>query len=149
MGMGYTVVSPMKKPERISRSMGVYAGKVTIASYNATIVQCTAITKFFKPTANATTGGFTHGLVSVQVDGPSSNGFGVAWNYASGGFKCYTPTTIVYSGSATGGAVTWGSALARVGMACASTPGTFQAVAAEAVTDDAVGDVGFIAIGFI
>ncbi|MBU2052502.1 hypothetical protein KKH13_04835 [Patescibacteria group bacterium] len=149
MAFSATVISPMKNAERISRSLGVFAGKVTIASYATTLVKCSDITKYFYPTANATTGGFTHGLCSVQIDGPSSGGFIVQWDYTTGAFKCYTPTTLVYSGSATGGAVTWGSALGRVGMACASTPGTFQAVAGEAVANDAIGTFGFVAVGFI
>ena len=148
MAFPATVISPMRQPERISRSLGVFVGKCVIASYTANAV-LTAVTKYFVPTSNGTTGGFTHGIVSVQIDGPSSGGFGISWDYTTGCFKAYTPTTIVYSGSATGAAVTWGSALGRVGMAAASTPGTFQAVAAEAVTDDAVGTFGFMAIGFI
>ena len=149
MAFSATVISPMNKPERISRSLGVFAGKVSISSYSQTLVTLTGITKYFKPTSNATTGGFAHGLCSVQIDGPSSGGFIVTWDYGTGAFKCYTPTNLVFSGSATGAAITWGSALGRVGMAAASTPGTFQTVALEAAANDAIGTFGFVAIGLI
>jgi len=149
MAFGITVESPMKKPERISRSLGVYAGKVSISSYATTLVECTALTRYFVPTSNATTGGYANGICSVQIDGPSSGGFIIHWDYATGAFRAYTPTSIVFSGSATGANVTWDSSLARVGMQAASTPGTYQAVAVEAVANDAVGTFGFIAIGFV
>lgn len=149
MAFSATVTKLTPRAERISRSLGLLAGKVSIDSYATTLVELTAITKYFKPSGNATTGGFKDGIISVQIDGPSSGGFSVAWDYGTGAFRCYTPTTIVYSGSATGGAVTWGSSLGRVGMACASYPGTFQAVAGEAVANDAIGTFGFVAIGLI
>jgi hypothetical protein len=149
MAFSATVISPMKQAERVSRSFGIYAGKVSIASYATTLVKCSDITKFFKPSGNGTTGGFTHGIVTVQIDGPSSNGFLVKWDYTTGAFQCFLPTALSFSGSATGGAVTWASALGRVGMAAASVPGTHLDVAREAVSNDAVGTFGFVAIGMI
>ena len=147
MAFSATVISMMPKAERISRSLGVYAGKVSISSYAQTLVELTGITKYFKPTGNATTGGFKDGIISVQIDGPSSGGYTVAWDYASGAFKCYAPTSIVFSGSATGGAIVFNSALAA--LAAASVPGAYQAVAVEAAEASAIGTFGFVAIGLM
>lgn len=151
MGMGYTVVSPMKNPERLSRSLGIFAGKVTVASYNATIVECTAITKFFRPTSNGTTGGFKSGLCSVQVDGPSSNGYICNWNYASAGFKCFSPTGngIVVNSAVGGASLNYTSGSANVVSATSAVGTLLGTVATEAVTNAAIGDIGFVAIGFI
>lgn len=146
MAFSVTVSSPMKKADRISRNLGVYAGKITISSYATTLVECTAITKFFKDGGQS---GFTKGLVSVTPSAISESGFAFSWDYTTGAFRCFCPTAIVFSGSATGGNVTWGSALGRVGMAAASVPGTFIAPGKEAVANDAVGTVSFVAIGFI
>jgi hypothetical protein len=149
MAFSATVISPMPRAERISRSLGMFAGKVVIDSYATTLVELTGITKYFKPTSNATSGGFKDGIISVQVDGPSSGGFIASWDYGTGAFKCYCPTSLVFSGSGTGAAITWDSALARVGLQAASAPGTHLAVAGEAIANDAIGTFGFVAIGLI
>jgi len=149
MAFGITVESPMKGAERISRSMGVYAGKVSITSYSQTLVECTAITKYFVPTGNATTGGYKDGIVSCQIDGPSSGGYIVRWDHTTGGFRCYAPTQLVFSGSATGGNVTWGSALGNVGLAAASCPGSMQYVAGQADANALIGTFSFVAVGFV
>ena len=47
MAFNITVSSPMKNPERISRSLGVYAGQVAMSSYALTLIECTAITDKF------------------------------------------------------------------------------------------------------
>lgn len=149
MAFSATVTSPMSRAERISRSMGIYAGKVSIASYATTLVECTAITKYFKPTGNGATGGFKNGIVSVQIDGPSSGGFLVNWDYTTGAFRCYSPATIVFSGSATGAGVTVISAASVWTFAAVSKTGTHQATAVQAIANDAIGTFGFVAIGYI
>ena len=106
MAFAITVTSPMKGAERISRSLGVYAGKVSITSYAQTLVECTAITKYFVPTGNATTGGFKDGVVSVQIDGPSDSGYLARWDQATGAFRCFytvnsTQSTLTLAASAT------------------------------------------------
>lgn len=149
MAFSVTVTSPQKRSERISRSMGIYAGKVSITSYNQTLVECTAITRYFKPTSNATTGGYADGICTVQIDGPSSGGYLVKWDYTTGAFQCFAPTNLVFSGSATGGNVTWGSALGAVGLAAASCPGAMQTAVVEAAANTLIGTFGFVAVGFI
>ena len=151
MAFSATVRSPLKKADRISRNLGIYAGQITISSYATTLVECTGITKFFKPIShtNATAALFPHGIVSCVAEGMSELGFVFRWDATTGAFDCYYPTSIVFSGSATGGNVTWASNLEGVGMAAASVPGTFYSIGREAAADDAVGTVNFTAIGFI
>lgn len=151
MGFGVTVRSPMKGAERISRSLGVYAGRVTISSYATTLVECTAITRYFVDIANTETSAalFPKGIVSCVADGISESGFAWKWDATTGAFRCYYPTSIVFSGSATGGNVTWDSALAGIGMQAASVPGTFYSIGRQAAADDAVGTVNFVAIGLV
>lgn len=160
MAFSATVTSPMKKAERISRSMAIYSGKVSISSYSQTLVELTAITKYFKPTSNATTGGFGDGIVSVQIDGPSSNGQIINWNYASGAFKCFQPvagTTVSFAVDSNVGA---GAALLFVSGGGASALHATSAVgnatfaivagsAAECAANIDVGTFGFVAIGYV
>lgn len=151
MAFGATVRSPMKNAERIGRNLGMYAGQITISSYATTLVECTAITRYFVNISNTETSAalFPHGIVSCVADGISESGFAFKWDATTGAFRCYYPTSIVFSGSATGGNLAWDSALAGVGMQCASAPGTFYSVAREAAANNAVGKVNFVAVGFI
>jgi hypothetical protein len=134
-----TVTSPMKDAERISRSLGIYSGTVNISNYNAALVEITGITRYFK------TG--TGTIVSVVANGPTANGYDLAWNYASGAFKAFAPTNIVFSGSATGANVTWSSALNA--FQAVSAEGTHIAEGIESADDTDLGAVSFVAIGFI
>jgi hypothetical protein len=147
MAFSIAVTSPMKGAERISRSLGVYAGKVSITSYSQTLIACTAITKFFVPTASAA---FQKGIVAVTIDGPSSGGYVMSWDATTGGFKAWSPTAggIVVN-SAVGGAslnyTSGGSVLSAT-----SAVGTLvNAYASEAVANTLVGTFSFVAIGFV
>jgi len=161
-----TVISPMKGAERISRSLGVFAGKVSVSNYHQTLAVITGITKYFVPTSNATTGGFTHGIVSVEIGGPSSAGYIAQWDYTVGCLKCFyadkatTPTgNLVLAASATmsaaGVPVLWN--LGTGGLGSTGTAGTAPitigalaaAAASEVANDVNVGTFGFVAIGFI
>ena len=145
MAYDATVTSPMVAAERISRSFGLYAGKCNIADYDSgTILEITAITKFFVTGGQS---GWLHGLVAVTPTGVSDNGHTFSWDYASGAFKCYKPTQIVFSGSSTGVAVTWDSALTA--FQAVSKEGTTAAAAAEETGATDCGEIGFIAIGFV
>ena len=134
-----TVTSKMKDAERISRSLGVYAGTVNISNYNAALVEITGISRYFL------TG--TGTIVSVVANGPTANGYNLAWNYASNAFKAYAPTNIVFSGSATGANVTWDSALNA--FQAVSKAGTHLAEGKEVADNTDLGTVTFVAIGFI
>lgn len=151
-----TVTSKMKKPERISRSLGVFAGTVNISSYNTTLVAITGITKYFR------TG--TGTIVSVIANGPTDSGFNLAWNYASKSFKAYYPTNVasfsvalpVDSNVGAGAALLFVSGGGAAALHATSAVGTItQAFAAverinsEANDDDDVGVVTFLAVGFI
>ena len=151
MAFSISVKSPMKHAERISRSVGIFAGQISISSYATTLIECTQITRHFIPIGNTETTAalFPKGLISVVADPISDSGFLFRWDATTGAFQCYYPTSIVFSGSATGGNLTWDSALAGVGMQCASAPGTFFSVGREAAANDLVGKVNFVAIGFI
>ena len=149
MAFSATVKSPMKGAERVSRSLGVYAGQVTVSSYATTLVELTAITKYFKAIShtNATAALFPHGIVSVNVDGVSELGFAFRWDATTGAFQCYTPTNITVSGSATGANLTID--LGIPALQAVSTQGLYAVGAIEAIANDAPGTVNFVAIGFI
>jgi len=139
-----TVTTPLKKCERISRSMGILAGKYNLTNYNTTLIQQTAITKYF---ATGGVAGFTGGIIAVVPSGVSDNGHSMVWDYATGAFKAYKPTNIVVSGSATGASVTL--LLTENSIAAASTEGSVVAAATEASADDDCGEISFVAIGFV
>ena len=151
MAFSQTVLSPMKKAERISRSLGVYAGRITVSSYATTLVECTAITKFFKDIGNTAAGAaaFPHGIVSCVADGISESGFAFHWDATTGAFRCYSPGSILFSGSATGAGVTMISAAAQWTWQAVSKTGRHQIVGIEALANDAVGAVNFVAVGLI
>ena len=151
MAFGITVESPMPRAERISRSLGVYAGKVSITSYATTLVECTGITRYFKPTSNATTGGYKDGVISCQIDGPSSGGYVVRWDHTTGGFRCFSPTG---SGlpvtSAVGGAsLNYTSGGAKLVTATSAVGTLIGAVATEAAANITVGTFSFVAVGLV
>jgi hypothetical protein len=166
MAFSATVTSPLKKPERISRSLGIFAGKVSISSYSQTLVTLTAITKYFVPTGNGSTGGFAHGICSVQIGGPSSDGYLAQWDYTTGAFKCFyadkstSPSgNLVLNASATmsaaGVPVLWNLGTGGLGSTgtAGTAPVTINAIAAagasECAANVAVGTFSFIAIGFV
>ena len=166
MAFSIAVDSPMKGAERISRSLGVYAGKVTITSYSQTLVECTAITKFFVPTGNATTGGYKDGVISVQIDGPSSGGYIVRWDHTTGAFYCFAPFpgttpsgTITLAASATmsaaGVPVLWNQTTGILGNTgtAGTTPFTCgalgQQAGAQASANALIGTFSFVAVGFV
>ena len=148
-----TVLSAMRNVERVSRSLGVFCGQVNIASYNATLVSITAITKYFIPTT-AVTGSFGKGIVAMVADGISSNGYGVKWDAVTGAFRAYYPTSValpVDSNVASGAALLFGSGGGAAALHATSAVGsiTLSAVGVEAAANDNVGSFNFVAIGFI
>lgn len=161
-----TVVSPMKGAERISRNLGIYAGKITVSSYATTLVECTAITKYFVDIDSTETSAaqFPHGIVSCVADGISESGFAFKWDATTGAFRCYYPTSIAATGLtiAVNSNVAGGSALlfasgggagalhATSAVGNIVVPATLsEQVGSEANANDAVGSVNFIAIGFV
>lgn len=162
-----TVTSPMKKAERISRSLGVYVGKCDISVYAvADVAEITAITKMFVDVGHtgAVNAKFAKGVLSCTPSGPSDNGHIFEWNATGGYFECFKPsgipvasgtTTITIGTSAGGTAVLWDSANNR--FQCTTNSGTITttivgttsaAVAATQMAGDA-GEITFTAIGFI
>jgi hypothetical protein len=151
----------MKGAERISRSLGVFAGKCAVGNYHQTLAVITAITKYFKPTGNATTGGFTHGIVSVDIVNPSELGYLANWDYTTGCFKCFyvdksTQSTLTMAASATVsalGTVYISTASGVIGHTGTATTINISAVVAAAApqlgSDVNAGTFGFVAIGFI
>ncbi len=149
-----TVSTPLNKCERISPSLGVLAGKVSVSSYNTTLTTITGITKYF---VTGSVAGFTQGIVAVIPSGLSDSGYGFQWDYTTGAFKCYTPTVATTHAvnltlGTTGGAVVWSSA---EGLQVSGTSGSFNVVASvaapgsEAANDTDCGTISFVAIGFI
>lgn len=165
MAFSTTVKSPMNKAERISRSLGVYAGQISMSSYATTLVECTAITRYFKPIShtNATAAVFPHGIVSMVADPVSDLGFCWRWDSTTGAFDCYYPTNvashaaviIVDSDISSAGTAHVDSgagvlihALSGSGT-LSSTVAAVEAEASEANANDDTGTINFVAIGFI
>lgn len=161
MAFSATVFSPMSKPERISKSLGLYAGRVSISSYATTLVECTDITKYFVPTGNGTTGGFKDGIISCVIDGPSSGGYMVRWDATTGAFRCYYPyagtsptgAVPITSGTTAGGAIfmTSGGGFSAItaGAVAITITGLVAAAGSELAANVAVGTFSFVAIGFV
>ena len=165
MAFSVAVESPMDKPERISRSLGIYAGRVTISSYATTLVECTAITKYFRDisSTNSTAAKFPHGVVSMACDAVSESGFAWRWDATTGAFRCFYPTndaswtiSLPVDSGAAGAALTFDSgggagklhatsAVGNIDLAVAAV----EAAASEANANDAVGWVNFVAVGFV
>lgn len=152
--MAYTasVTSPMKHAERISRSLGVFVGKVNVTAYNATLVETTAITKYFVDIGH--TGAqpvkYAKGVISCTPCGASDNGHMFEWNSTDGAFKAYKPTTILMD-STIAGKIVQADAAGGTGteLHCTSATGSIYGVATEAATDCDCGEVTFVAIGMI
>lgn len=147
-----TVTTPMANCERISRSLGVIAGKVTISNYNTTLLEITGITKFFK---NSAVVGFTKGVVSVACEGFTSNGYLVRWDNTTGAFRCFYANNAmsipVDSNVASGAALIFQSGGGAAALHATSAVGNITVAAAaalEVANDVNIGDVNFVAIGF-
>ena len=80
---------PLNKAERISRNLGLLAGKCNLSSYNTSLSEITGITKFFHAGGQT---GFTKGIVSVSPTGVSDSGYIMQWDYSAGAFKAYKPS---------------------------------------------------------
>ncbi len=144
MAYEVTVTTPMKQCERISRSLGLLAGKCNVTTYNQTLAEITAITKYFV-TGNVS--GFTKGIIAVVPTGVSDNGHTFEWDYTTGAFKCYKPTNISVDSTLGGQTLLWTSG--DTALHATSAVGSLVAEAAEAANDTDCGEVGFIAIGFV
>lgn len=151
-----TVTSPMKNSERISRSLGVFAGKVAISNYNPTLAEITGITRYFK---SGSVAGFTSGVVSVACEGYSSNGYMCRWSANAKAFTCYyasniVPVSIAVDSNVAGGAaLLFGSGGGAAALHATSAVGNITMTVAagpalEVAADVNVGDVTFVAIGF-
>jgi len=166
MAFSQTVVSPMKGAERISRSLGVYAGKITVSSYATTLVECTAITKYFVDISSTETAAsqFPKGIVSCVADGVSESGFAFRWDATTGAFRCYYPTSIastsfqiaVNSNVGAGAALLFASGGGAAALHATSAVGNIlvaraaaMAKGSQATANAAVGSVNFVAIGFV
>ncbi len=146
------ITSPMGSAERISRNIGVYAGKIDLTSYNTTLIEITGITKYFKTGGVA---GFTQGIVAVVCDPVSENGYAVQWDYGTGAFKAYVSSGVaipVDSNVGAGATLLFESGGGAGVIHATSAVGTItvaNTVQVEAANDDDVGNIGFVAIGFI
>ena len=156
MAYVHTVTSPMKHAERISQNLGIYAGKVDVASYHATLVEISGITKHFVTGGVA---GFTGGIIAVIPTGLSESGYAGEWNYDEGSFKFYKPTastTLSLTIASSAAAIPLYYANVTHAIVASSADGTgtvalpiVAAVGEEAATNDDIGAMGFVAIGFI
>lgn len=152
-----TVTTPMNGAERISRSLGILAGKVNVSSYNTTLIEITGITRYFKTGGIA---GFTSGIISVACEGFSSNGYDARWNPTDKAFDCYYVRNIaavsipVDSNVGAGAAMLFGSGGGAAALHATSAVGSITMTVAagaslEVANDVDIGDITFIAVGFI
>lgn len=150
------VTTPMVQCERVSRSLGAIAGKVTISNYNPTLAEITGITRYFKTSAVV---GFTKGTVAVVSEGYSTNGYLVRWDNTTGAFRCFYASNIVPvsiavdSNVGAGSALLFGSGGGAAALHATSAVGNITMTVAagpalEVAADVNVGDVNFLAIGF-
>lgn len=147
-----TVTSPMVQVERVSRSLGVIAGKVTVSNYNTTLLEITGITRYFKTSAVA---GFTKGTIAIVSEGFSTNGYLVRWDNTTGAFRCYYANNAISipvdSNVGAGAALLFGSGGGAGALHATSAVGNITvaaAAAAEVANDVNIGDINFVAIGF-
>lgn len=155
--MAYTasVTSLLNKVERISKSLGVYCGKVNVTEYHATLLEITGITKFFKAVTH--TGAepvkYPHGVLAVTPNGLSDNGHMFEWNATSGAFKVYKPTamlmnSVIGATSAVVQADVAGGTGVQFHATTCVTGAVIAAVGAEVANACDCGEVNFTAIGF-
>lgn len=162
MAFAVTVKSPMKGAERISRNLGVYAGQISISSYATTLVECTAITKYFVPVGhtNATAAYFPHGIVSMVCDQLSDSGYAWRWDATTGAFYCFRPSAATTLGvsiaSSAAGAVPLEFCSSSASLVCSSAGGTGTLSiplaadkADQCSANDNPGTINFVAVGFI
>ncbi len=147
-----SVTTPMAQVERVSRSLGVIAGKVTVSNYNTTLLEITGITKYFKASAVA---GFTKGTVAVVSEGYSSNGYLVRWDNTTGAFRCFYAANAISipvdSNVGAGAALLFASGGGAAALHATSAVGNITVAAAaalEVAADVNIGDINFLAIGF-
>jgi len=91
-----TVTLHTPRVERISKNLGILAGKIDITNYNTTTAEETDITRNFKASGVS---GLEKGILSLQVVS-SENGYVLGFNKSTGKFKAYngptaTPTITV------------------------------------------------------
>ena len=144
--------SPMGSgSERISRSLGMFAGKCNVTDYDSgTLLEITGITRNF---IASTVSGYTHGILAVIPQGFSDEGYEFKWDYTTGAFEAYYPTsmTMPVLSNTVGVAITWLSGAAPNQILATSSVGeiVIQGAAKEATGITDVGEINFIAIGFI
>lgn len=153
MAYSVTVSSPMKHAERISRSLGMFIGKLNIDSYNSTLVEITGITKYFVDIGH--TGDqaikYPKGVISCTPTGPSDNGHVFTWDATNGAFKCWKPTSLLMDATIGASKVLQVDSAGGTGTEfhCTSATGSVYATAAEAADNCDVGEIGFVAVGLI
>jgi len=153
--MAYTqavTTGPMGKgAERISRSLGIFSGKCNVTDYDGgTLLEATGITRNF---VAGNVSGYTHGIIAVMPQGLSDEGYEFKWDYTTGAFEAFYPTsmTMPVLSNTVGIAITWLSGAAPNQICATSSVGeiVIQGAAKEATGVTDVGEVSFIAIGFI
>ena len=154
--------------ERISRNLGIAAGRIDITNYNATTTEETTITRLFKASGVAA---ITKGILSLQIV-TSENGYIWAFDKSTGKFKVYyspvrthghdftivkgaivMSTELGLSADATSATINNNTIAATRVLAKATGPVVSETLAATALTELATdvdaGTADFMAIGFI
>lgn len=144
------VTSPLGSAERVSKNMAIFAGRINLTNYNSSLVEITAITKFFKTGGVAT---FTSGIMTVVCDEVTDQGYSVRWNPTSKAFQAFSaaPTISVDSNVAGGSALLFASGGGATALHATSAVGTIalaSLLTVEVANDVNVGNFGFVAVGF-
>ena len=156
-----TVTLYTRSAERISRSLGVLAGKINITNYNSTTTKETKITNNFR-TSGVT--GIDLGILALTVTS-SENGYLLQFDKITGKFKGYYQSALAITNPAISDPSGMASVAAvgsvneavsayvsakgvKIILALNSVTGT-AAVFGEVALDTDMGEFEWIAIGFI
>jgi len=156
------------KCERISRNLGIVAGRINITNYNSTTTEETTITRLFKASGVAA---IAKGIISLQIVS-AENGYLWGFIKSTGKFKLFQApvqthghdftivkgaivmsTELGLSADATSATVNNNTIAATRILAKATGPVVSETLAAaglsELATDVDAGEADFVAIGFI
>lgn len=129
-----TIVLYTPRCERISRNLGIVAGKITISNYNSTTTEETTITRLFKASS---TSGIEKGILSLSVR-TIANGYLWGFDKSTGKFKVFQTATLTPAGtngtsSVTGNVTVVGGG---IGEAIGINPDTNAGVLSKAAATD-------------
>ena len=129
-----TVTIYVPKAERISRSLGMIAGKINITNYNTTTTEETGITKYFV-TSSVT--GITKGIISCVVTS-SENGYLWSFDKNTGKFKVYQTSALALTNPSIADTAVTQTALSVAALTSVAAFGSVNEAMKAAISANAV-----------